>query len=123
MTTLTEGRYTGDVVLFEEDQRYSREAAMIASGETLTVGAVVGKVTASGQYRLSAPGSSDGSQTPVGVLIHDDVDASAAAAAGVVLVRHARVMQQALIFHASINTPAERAAAIAALAAVGIITD
>lgn len=123
MTTLNEGAYSGDVVLFEEDNRYSREAITVASGETLTVGAVLGKVTASGEYRLSAPGSSDGSQTPVAVLIQEDVDASAAAQTGVAIVRHARVMKSGLVFDATINTQTERDAAYAALADVGIITD
>lgn len=48
----------------------------IASGADLARGAVLGRITASDKYVLSASGASDGSQTPVAVL------AVAAAAAG-----------------------------------------
>lgn len=48
----------------------------IISGQNLTAGAVLGKITASSKYNLSLLAAADGSQTPDMVLAHD-VDASA----------------------------------------------
>ncbi len=43
----------------------------ILSGQNLTRGAVVGRVTASGKYILSLSAANDGSQTPAGILAID----------------------------------------------------
>ncbi len=48
----------------------------IASGSALTKGSVLGRVTASGKFSLSASDASDGSETPDAILA-EDVDASA----------------------------------------------
>lgn len=50
----------------------------LASGQKLTRGALLGKVTAGGAFKLSASAASDGSQNPVVVLAHD-ADATAGA--------------------------------------------
>lgn len=123
MATKTEGTHIGDVLLYEAPEFYSREAVTIASGADLTAGAVLGKITASGKYALSAPGASDGSQTPVAVLLVDAAAASADVAGALVVARHATVRRQGLNYHASIDTAGERTTALAALAAVGIVTD
>lgn len=122
MTTLNEGNYAGDVVLFEEDSRYSRAEITVAAGADLKVGSVLGIVTASGKYVLSDPAAVDGSQTPVAVLLQD-ADAAAADVQAIALVRHAKINRSALVYHADIDTAGERQTAIDALAAVGIIAD
>ena len=48
----------------------------IASGSNLAKGAVLGRITASGKFVLSAAGASDGSETPDAILA-ETVDASA----------------------------------------------
>ena len=48
----------------------------IASGSALTKGSVLGRVTASGKFSLSASDAGDGSETPDAILA-EDVDASA----------------------------------------------
>lgn len=48
----------------------------IASGSVVAAGSVLGRVTASGEYVLSASASSDGSQTIQPVVLMHDVDAS-----------------------------------------------
>ena len=48
----------------------------IASGSALTKGSVLGRVTASGKFSLSASDANDGSETPDAILA-EDVDASA----------------------------------------------
>lgn len=51
----------------------------LESGQNLTRGTVIGRVTATRELKISVQTATDGSQNPVGSLVHD-VDASAAAA-------------------------------------------
>lgn len=122
MATLTEGASLGDLIRFEEDNRFSREEITVGSGANLGIGAVLGQITAGGNYVLSNPGASDGSQTPKAVLVTPALAASAAVKA-VALVREAKVNRNALVYHGSIDTVGERNTAVAALRAVGIIAD
>jgi hypothetical protein len=57
----------------------------IASGQNLTRGALLGRITASGKYVLSLAAAADGSQNPVAILA-EDVDASAGDKKGIVYV-------------------------------------
>lgn len=51
---------------------FCRESIVINdSAQTLKVGAVLGKVTATGKYKLALSAASDGSQTPAAILIMD----------------------------------------------------
>ncbi|CAN5858180.1 hypothetical protein BH11PSE13_BH11PSE13_12220 [soil metagenome] len=52
------------------------QKAILLSGQNLKRGALVGRITASGKYVLSLSASSDGSQVPLAVLVHD-TDATA----------------------------------------------
>ena len=61
--------------LLVADYPVQTEIVTIASGENLTRGAVLGKVTANGKYVLSASAAVDGSEDPVAVLA-EDTDAS-----------------------------------------------
>lgn len=67
------------------------EMVTIKLGEgELTAGAVLGKVTADGEYRLSDTASADGSEAPSRILAMD-IDATAAAGEAVVYkVAHVR---------------------------------
>lgn len=58
----------------------------IASGQVLARGAVVGKVTADGKYKLSASAAGDGSEVPDGVIV-EAVDASGGDAEGLIYIR------------------------------------
>lgn len=120
---LNEPNYVGDVVLFEEDDHYSRDVVTIVSGAgVLTVGTVLAKITASGKYTSAKATGADGSQTAIAVLL-EDVDATSADVTKVkVLARHGTVKRLGLVFDASIDTANEKAAAEAQLAAVGILT-
>lgn len=123
MTTKTEGNRIGDILLFEEDKFYSRQKVTIAMSADLTVGAVLGEITASGKYILSAPGAADGSETPVAVLITDAAAGAADVAGAIALARHSTVIRAGLNFDVSINDSTKRATAVAALKDVGILTD
>jgi len=110
-----------DVVKTEGPNRYSRDEVTIASGSgVVEVGAVLGKVTASGKYRPVAPGASDGSQTAARISL-ERVDATDAdVPRTVVLSRHAEVVAQALVFASGVNST-QRAAALAQLETAGIV--
>ncbi len=58
------------------------EGVTIAAGQTLSRGAVLGQITASGDYVLSISTAADGSQTPVAILA-DAVNSTAGAVSNV----------------------------------------
>ena len=70
-----QGEYKPCNLLAGEYPRIER-IITIASGSNLAKGAVLGRITASGKFVLSAAGASDGSETPDAILA-ETVDASA----------------------------------------------
>jgi hypothetical protein len=120
MPTYTETNRLGDVVKREFDPLLNRETVTLISGQNLKCGAVLGQITTGGKFTLHAAGASDGSQNAKAVLLFD-TDASGGDTKAVVLARGpAVVSNQALIFAGGISAP-NRATAIAALAALGIV--
>lgn len=110
-----------DVVKTEGPNRYSRDEVTIASGSgVVEVGAVLGKVTASGEYRPVNPAASDGSQTAAAVLLQRADATSADSRRSVILARHAEVVAQALVYPAGMNA-AQKATALDQLADAGIV--
>jgi hypothetical protein len=91
----------------------------VLSGENLEPGAVLGKVTVSGKYKELDPAAVDGSEAAAAIL-YDAVDASAADAEGVVILRLAEVHAGELIWPDGI-TPTEKTTALGELAALTII--
>lgn len=110
-----------DVVKTEGPNRYSRDEVVIASGSgVVEVGAVLGKVTASGKYKPLAPGASDGTQVASRISL-EKVDATSADAVRVVVLsRHAEVVQQALVWAGGVNDT-QKAAALSQLETAGIV--
>ena len=89
MTTLTMAPTLGDLLKYELNANYCRETVTLKSGTTYPIGSVLGKITASGKYRLSPAAQvvgDEGAETAVAVLI-EPVDASAADKAGLVVAR------------------------------------
>jgi len=77
MTKFTSQDYVpSDIVAGNAHDLASRNITLI-SGQNLARGAVLGKITASGKYTLSASAAGDGSEVPDLVLV-DDTDASGA---------------------------------------------
>ena len=74
--TTVDSPVQGELVAANAHLLLSRKGTLVA-GQILRRGALLGRITASGKLTLSAAASSDGSQTPVAVLVHD-TDASAA---------------------------------------------
>ena len=123
MSVKTEPNRIGDLVLYEGEKYYSRDVVTVAAGADLTVGAVLGKITANGKYVLSNPGVSDGSENPVAVLAKDAAAAAADVTDALVFTRDCILRRDALNYHADIDTAPERATAQAALLALGIKLD
>jgi hypothetical protein len=114
MPVLNEGRYAGEFIVSEGNGRISRETITVLSGQNLQAAAVLGKITASGKYKVLDPAASDGSQTAVAVL-YDNVDAATADA-----VRLAEVNGAELVWPVGI-TAGQKTTALGQLAALNII--
>lgn len=121
MSVLTQPPTMGDVLKYELNPNFTRETVTLLAGTNYPVGAVLGRITASGKMKLSTAAGSDGAQNAAAVLLYA-TDASAADQKAVVIVRGpAIVSQAALVFDASVDDAAKTAAKYAQLTALGII--
>jgi hypothetical protein len=119
MPELIEGRHAGEFLVSEGNGRISREIITVLSGQILSAGAVLGKVTASGKYKVLAPAADDGSEVAAAIL-YGAVDASAGDAEGVAILRLAEVNAAELVWPDGIE-PAEQTTALGQLAQLSII--
>ncbi|MDT8855073.1 head decoration protein [Paracoccaceae bacterium Fryx2] len=121
MTVLRQPSTMGDVLKYEVNPNFTRESVTLLAGTTYTVGAVLGRITASGKYKLATSGGTDGAQTAAAMLLYP-VDATGADAIGVVIMRGpAIVSKAALVFDTTVDDAAKTATKHGQLAALGII--
>ena len=121
MPVLTEPPSMGDILKYEVNPNYTREVVTLLAGMPYPVGAVLGRITASGKYKLATSGGSDGAQTAAAVLLYA-VDASATDAIGVVVARGpAIVSKAALVFDATVDDAPKTATKHGQLASLGIV--
>ena len=121
MSVLTQPPTMGHVLKYEVNPNYTRETVTLLAGIAYPVGAVLGRITASGKYKLATSGGSDGAQTAAAVLLYD-VDATLTDAVGIVLVRGpAIVSRAALAYDATVDDGAKITTKLGQLAALGII--
>ena len=121
MTVLTQPPTMGDVLKYEVNPNFTRETITLLAGTAYPVGAVLGKITASGKYKFATSGGSDGAQTAAAVLLYA-VDATEADATAIILARGpAIVSKAALVFDATVDDGAKVATKHGQLAALGII--
>ena len=99
MAVIEEGKNLGDLLKFEADKNYCRETFMVASGQNLKLGTAVGIKTATGEVKIVSVASqeTDGSDTPIGVML-EDVDATGGAKKGLVITIGALLSQDCLVF-------------------------
>lgn len=121
MTALDEPINLGDLLKYEEDcLNYSRDPVTVAVGQNLELGAVVGRVAATGKVKRLEPAATDGTETPAGILL-GAVDASLIERDdGLLLARHGIVASHAVVWPVGISAE-QKAAAIAALETRGIL--
>lgn len=124
MPVLTASPTLGDLLKFELNPSYTRETVTLKAGTSYPLGAVLGRINASGEYRLSPAAEvigDEGAETAIAVLL-DAVDATDAAVTGLIAARGPVILADgALVFDASVDQPAERAAKITQLAAMGLV--
>ena len=113
MPVLTEGRHTGEFILSEANRMRSRDNAVLAKGQKLDVGAVLGRLK-DGSYAELDPKADTGAKTAAAVL-YAATDASAGAAKCVVIAREAELKTGALVWPNDISDE-DKAAAVAQLA-------
>lgn len=121
MPVLTQPPSMGDVLKYEVNPNYTREVITLLQGQPYPVGAVLGKITASGKYTLSPETATEGAEVAIAVLLYA-VEATLADATGIILARGPAIVSRAgLAYDATVNDAAKIAAKITQLAAAGII--
>lgn len=118
MMTVTEGNTLGDLLLVEVKPGWTRQKGVIHAGN-LALGAVLAKVA--GKYQAVDFAGAGGAEVAVAVLA-ENVDASLADKPGIVIARGAAVNSAALVWPAGATDP-QKAAALAQLEALGIVSD
>ncbi|MDP2262674.1 MAG: head decoration protein [Hydrogenophaga sp.] len=114
MTTLHEGRHTGEHLLSEANGTLSRESVTVTqSGTALPPGQVLGKITASGKFVPYNNAASNGSEVAAAIL-YAPLEAATGDTKATVHVRHCEVVGAMLT---GIDAPGK-----VDLAALGIIT-
>lgn len=117
----TMNKRPGDVFKYlEGEANYSTDAGTLtATASALQAGTVLGTVTASGKYSIHDPAAADGTEVASAVL-YRFADVSVADQSVVVVRRHAIAAAAELAWIAGISAP-QKAAALAALEARGIV--
>lgn len=113
---------------YEPQLSFCRDVVTVNdAAQTLKVGAVLGKVTATGKYKLCTSGAADGSQTPAAIVIADaagnsnDIALAATTDTKVlVLTRGPVIVADAAL---QLGTGITAAAVKAALAPAGILVE
>jgi hypothetical protein len=121
MPALNEPLNLGDLIKYEEDSlNYSREQVTVESGQNLELGAVVGRVTATGKVKRFDPNATDGADVPQAFLLGACNATLIERDDALLLARHAVVATHAVVWPDGI-TAEQKAAATAALEARGIL--
>ena len=121
MTVLYQPATMGDVLKYEVNPNFTRETVTLLAGTAYPVGSVLGRITASGKYKLATSGGSDGAQTAAAVLLYA-VDATLADAVGIVVARGPSIVSRAgLAYDATVDDGAKITTKLGQLAAIGII--
>lgn len=119
MATLLEGKHPAEFIVSEANGTQSRDMAVLASGQNLVAGTVLGKITAGGNMTAWNPGAADGSQNAAAIL-YDNVNATAGNTNCVILARMCEVNDKEITWFATATAP-QKAAARTALAALTIL--
>ena len=120
MPVLHEPVHLSDLLKYEAPNLYSRDEVVVASGQSLALGAVVGRVTATHEIVALDPTANDGRENVAGVLIEAVVTAATERRRSVIVSRHAIVFGGSLVLPATL-TSEQITAAHAQLTALGIV--
>ena len=120
MPVLHEPVHLSDLLKYEAPNLYSRDEVVVGAGQSLALGAVVGRVTATHEIVALDPTANDGREAVAGVLIEAVVTARTERKRSVIVSRHALVFGGALVLPTTL-TSEQTAAALAQLGALGIV--
>lgn len=124
MPTLTMAPTLGDLLKYELNGNYTRETITLIAGTNYALGSVLGKITASGKYRLSPAAEmqgDEGAESAVAVLL-EAVDATAADKTGLVVARGPVILSKgALVFDESVDDATKEEAKHGELSVVGLV--
>ncbi|MCG5243966.1 head decoration protein [Azospirillum doebereinerae] len=110
MTIIKEGNRPGEFLKSEAADGLSRDAVTLARHSlTYASGTVLGQVSISRNYARLNPAASDGTQVAKAIA-HQDYDATAKDAKGVVISRVAQVKASKLVWPAGITDSQKKAA-------------
>ena len=124
MPILTMAPTLGDLLKYEINGNYCRESVTLKSGTNYALGSVLGKITASGKYRLSPNAEvvgDEGAESAIAVLL-EAVDATAVDQSALVVARGPVILSKAaLVFDASVDDNSKKAAKHTQLSAAGLV--
>ena len=106
------------------EQGYTRAVVTVneAAAKTYAVGTVLGKVTASGKYKIAVETAVDGSKTPAAVVLEDKTITATTDTKVLVAVRGPMIVSKAaLALDATYNDATKKGVAYTALEALGIL--
>lgn len=120
----TEAKRLSNVVKQElwSESGYCREAVVVNdTAATLVPGTVLGKVTATGKYKVAVQTAVDGSEVAAAIVMVEQTIAGSTDTKVLALVKGPAIVSKAgLVLDATYNLDAEKAAVYAALEAKGI---
>ena len=103
MAELTEGTHAREAIVSEANGSRSREQIVVLSGEgKVSACAILGRVTATGKYRIYDETNSDGSEVAAAMLL-DAVDATSADADGAAIVRDAELKDAEVVWKTGVD--------------------
>jgi hypothetical protein len=118
-TTFTEQARQAAHLVSEASGYRSRDAIIVGTAANLAAGTVLGRVTATGKYLILAPAAGDGTQTAAAIL-YGPALAATADVPSTANTRDCEVNGNLLTWPVGITGP-QKTAALASLAAVGIL--
>lgn len=118
MTALTEAGHAGSCIISLANGNQSKENVTLVTGQNLAANTVLGKITASGKYKVYDQEAGDGSEVAAGILLWP-ADASDADLVVAIVARDAEVIADELVWPD--GSPVDVTAGIADLKAIGIL--
>ena len=117
---LADPHQSGSFLISEAKFWRSRDAVILAQGQSLGFGTVLGQIGSTGRYVASSKTATDGSQNATCIL-WEDTDATAGDVKVGVVARECEVFAGSLSYDLSVVTSADQQAKWAQLALQGII--